>query len=87
MDTVQVGTLTHFVLERGPRKGEHRPAIITRVSDSTVKTVALFVFFAEGDYHYFRGWWQARGRGLGFGLVTGAPYSDQHESGSWHFIE
>lgn len=55
MSAPKIGEMVHVVLDGGPRSGEHRPAVVTRVVDEAKGVVALTVFTdgaEDGDVYY-----------------------------------
>ncbi len=72
------GRIVHFVLDHGPAKGEHRPAIIVKVWDRTRHAAELTVFTEKYDVP----------AGQPATLQRSAvPYSEEGALGAWHWIE
>ncbi|MGA9771664.1 MAG: hypothetical protein WBV94_21720 [Blastocatellia bacterium] len=71
------GRIVHFVLPDGPRIGEHRPAIITKVWNADPGTVNLQVFMD--------GLRDNGGTTRWFSSVL--PDEENKREGTWHFPE
>lgn len=83
------GRIVHYVLDEGPYKGQHRPAIVVRVWNQYTGYVNLQVFVdgtndapnnqhpSDIDQAYYNGvMW-----------VTSVCYSATKETRTWHWIE
>lgn len=73
-----IGRIVHYVLDAGPKQGEHRAAVIVRVwGDKPTSAVNLLVF-VDGSNDYYRNqgpepliiWRTSKIRSDDFGLDT-----------------
>lgn len=79
-DTVKVGTVVHFVLNQGPNKGAHRPAMVVGVLCSTVVDLQVFSNGTKGD--------MPKGDTLPNVFWKPAAMMDQNMAGgTWHTVE
>ena len=46
---VKVGTIVHFVLNQGPNKGAHRPAMVVGMRDERTADLQVFSNGTKGD--------------------------------------
>lgn len=71
------GRIVNYVLEKGPRTGEIRPAIIVRTYGETTVQLAVFTdgqYEAGGNDKLPNPYW-----------VTSACYSETPQCGTWHW--
>jgi|SRR5271157_1545852 len=79
-----IGRIVHFVLDGGPNKGQHRPAIIARIWDDnpTIDSMVQLQVFTDGsnDGEVYRS---------GLYWATSVHYADPSENKiySWHWPE
>lgn len=76
---VSVGRVVHYVLSSGPRRGEHRAAIVTSAFGGENQN--LIVLLDQGDDLRENGSYQLMDR------VWSAPYDEAGKPGSWHWPE
>jgi hypothetical protein len=75
------GRIVHFVLDRGPRQGEHRPAVVVRVPAGTWHiNIRVFLDEHDGilDYH------SQPKESL---FLHEVSYDASATPGTWHHIE
>lgn len=79
MEGLIEGRVVHYVLPEGPSKGEHRPAQIVKVWSKETGLCNLVVTLdgmndgaAKGVFHLW---------------ATSCLPNDDHELGTWHWIE
>lgn len=79
-----IGRIVHFVLDGGPNKGQHRPAMIVRIWDAnpTIHSLVQLQVFTDGsnDGELYRS---------GLYWATSVHYADPSENKiySWHWPE
>jgi hypothetical protein len=73
------GSIVHFVLEGGPHKGEHRPAIVVKVWDKATGYVNLIVFLDGTN--------DATSPEFIIHWATSVHYDESKELRTWHWIE
>jgi len=73
------GRIVHYVLEDGNFPGEHRPAIVVKVWDRENGTCNLRVF-TDGPNDF-------PDNLDGILHCASVLHDDDHEPGTWHFIE
>lgn len=81
MDGLTEGRMVHYVLDRGPAEGEHRPAIVTKVcppewgyEDGAVQ-LTVFPDWSNDGFDDGPCW------------ATSIHFSETKEPGTWHWIE
>jgi hypothetical protein len=79
MDGLTEGRIVHFVMDSGPREGDHRPAIVVRVWDKTAGYVNLQVFTDSTN--------DGPENASGVVWKGSRSYSETKEPGTWHWIE
>lgn len=77
MEGLTEGRIVHYVLQTGPSHGQHRPAMVVKVWDKAAGSVNLTVF---AD-------WSNDGVADSSYWATSVRYSEDHEPGTWHWIE
>ncbi len=93
LEELRVGSIVHYVLESGPHKGEHRPAIVVRtwrpISDEAVNLQV----FTDGSNDAFASSHYLCEADAAFSIPlntiwrTSVHYSADHEPGTWHWME
>ena len=80
MDGLIEGRVVHYVLEDGPYKGEHRPAVIVRVWPTELDYGCNLQVLTDGSND---------GPQYAGGMVwkTSVPYSEEPKPRTWHWVE
>lgn len=91
MDGLTEGRIVHYVLPDGQSVGEHRPAIVVKVWDKEAGTINLTVFTDHtndyrNDPNQHPNLPHHPGES-GIMWATSVRYSENHEQGTWHWIE
>ena len=88
MEGLIEGRIVHYVLENGPSRGEHRPAIIVKVWEAHREqgTINLQVF-TDGNNDVDPREPQSVSYGKGIAWATSVPYSEEPKPRTWHWIE
>lgn len=87
--TPTIGRIVHYVLQQGPRSGEHRPAIIVAVHSETTVNLQVFTDSNEvGRFNDAPAIWSAESAPTPLRWVTSAVQDeDTHAPNTWHWPE
>ena len=77
MEGLTEGRMVHYVLDDGPSKGQHRPAVVVKVWSKDLGSVNLQVF-TDGSNDGVPG---------GIMWVTSVTFSEEPLLRTWHWIE
>ncbi len=86
IEGLAVGRIVHYVLESGRGEGDHRPAIVVRDWKAENGLCQLQVF-TDGLNDRFLADIHAPGESPNVIWRTSVHYSEEKESGTWHWPE